>query len=170
MTSQVATLTVQTYQVSGLLTLSHYVGPAHNGYGSRVVTFKATDGAGIVRATWNQTLNFTPGADGYGVASFTLDNVPSGTVRVSAKTAWHLRKRLPVTFAGRFATANFTGASALLGGDLNDSNQADLADYQQLAAAWYQHNPASDIDGSGLVDILDYFILASHWMELGDSE
>ena len=34
-------------------------------------------------------------------AGFLLDNVPPGTTHISATTAWPLRKRLPVTFAGQ---------------------------------------------------------------------
>ena len=163
-------VTVQSLQVAGLLALGDFVGPVGNGFGTRPVTFKAADNAGIVLASWNQTLSFAPDARGYGVAAYTLTNVPLGTVRISAKTVWHLRKRLPVTFSGGLAEADFIGAAALLGGDLDGSNMVDMGDYNQLAIAWYTTQDASDLDGSGLVDILDYFILASHWSQQGDPE
>ena len=104
------------------------------------------------------------------MAGFTLDNVPVGTTHVSAKTAWHLRKRLPVTFAGRLATANFTGPNLLPGGDIAGANAVNLEDYYRLAAAWYRPDSAADIDGSGLVDMDDYFLLSNHWLEAGDAE
>ena len=168
--SQTATLTVQTRQVSGQVAMEAYVGPARHGLGTRSVTLKATDDAGTVLATWTPTLNFTPGTDGYGVASFTLDSVQWPTTHLSAKTAWHLRKRLPASFTGANAAVNFTGANLLPGGDLNDSNHVGLDDYSQLAAAWATTRADSDIDGSGRVDLDDYFLLSSHWLESGDPE
>ena len=165
-----ATLTVLSLQVTGQVALERYVGPAHDGRGQRAVTFKATDGSGIVLATWNQTLTFAPGADGYGVVEFTLDNVPVGTAHVSAKTAWNLRQRLTVTFAGRFATANFTEASLLPGGDIAGATTVNLEDYYRLAASWYLPDGAADIDGSGRVDLDDYFILSNNWLKESAAE
>ena len=168
--SDVATLTVLSLQVTGQVALEGYVGPARDGRGQRPVTFTARNNSGVLLATWNPTLDFAPGADGCGVAGFTLDNVPLGTARVSAKTAWHLRQRQTVTFTGRFATANFTGAYLLLGGDINDSNQVDLGDYYRLAASWYLPDAACDLDGSGRVDLDDYFILSNNWLLEGASD
>ena len=169
-TSQVATLTVQQLQINGLVALEAYVGAAQNGRGTRTVTFQATGDATNLLASWNLPLDFAPGADGYGVASFTLTNVPAGTTHLSAKTAWNLRQRLLVTFLEGQATANFTGPRVLPGGDVNNSNVVDIDDYFQLAAAWYRVSAATDIDGSGLVDIFDYFLLASHWYQVGDPD
>ena len=168
--TQTFSVTVQSLQVAGQLALEDFVGPVLNGFGTRPVTFKATDNAGLVLAIWSQILNFVPDARGHGVASYTLTNVPLGTIHISAKTAWHLRKRLPVTFVGGRAEADFTGAATLPGGDLDGSNTVDMADFEQLAAAWYTTADVSDINGSGLVDILDYFIMASHWLQQGESE
>ena len=169
-TSDPATLTVETLLVTGQLALDEFAGPAHDGQGTRLVTFKATDGTGQVLATWNQALEFTSGTNGRGVACYTLTNVPWGSTQLSAKTAWHLRKRLPLTFAGRAAEANFIGALRLPGGDFDGSNTVDMTDYLRLVSAWYTTQDASDIDGSGLVDIMDYFIMASHWLQSGDPE
>ena len=168
--SATATLTVETLLVTGQLALDEFTGLAHDGHGTRLVTFKATDGNGQVVATWNQTLEFTPGMNGRGVASYTLTNVPWGATNLSAKTDWHLRKRLPLAFVGRAAEVNFIGALRLLGGDFDNSNTVNLTDYQRLVDAWYTTQDAADIDGSGLVDIVDYFIMASHWLQLGDPE
>ena len=169
-TSAVAVLTVQTYQLTGQVELESYLGPAQNGYGTRVATFTATDNDNHVLARWDIPLDLSPGLARAGVASFTLTNVPPATANLSAKTAWHLRKRLAVAFTGFEAVANFNGASRLPAGDLDGSNWVDLGDYAQLAAAWYTSDPAADLDGSGLVDILDYFTLASHWAQPGDPE
>ena len=167
-TSDVAMLTVQTYFLTVQVELENYVGPAQNGFGARLVTLTATDNDNNVLAAWDIALNFSPGSDRAAVASFTITGVPPGTANVSAKTAWHLRKRLPVGFTGFEAVASFAGASRLPAGDLDGSNRVDLGDYSQLAAAWYTSDPAADIDGSGLVDIFDYFLLASHWDQQGD--
>ena len=156
--------------VTGHVALEAFVGPAHDGNGTRDVVFTATDNATNVLAIWTNTLTFAPGADGYGEAPFALANVPVGTTHLSAKTAWNLRTRLPVTFAGNVATAEFTGADELLGGDIHGANNlVDVDDYFQLAASWYGVDPASDIDGSGLVDVDDYFLLTSHWYTEGDA-
>ena len=156
--------------VSGQVALEAFTGPARDGAGTRSVTFKATDATGAVLGTWDQSLTFAAGADGYGVAPFTLTSVPAGTAQISAKSPWNLRKRLTVAFLGGAGTASFTGVSQLPGGDLDGSNVVDLTDYFQLATAWYQVNAAADIDGSGMVDLDDYFIMANHWNETTDPE
>jgi len=96
--------------------------------------------------------------------------VPPDTTHLSAKTAWSLRKKVAVTLNGTQEEANFTGASALPAGDLDESNTVDLGDYLILAGAWYTSNPVADLDGSGWVDLEDYFLLASHWNEIGEPE
>ena len=168
--SDPATLTVQTLAITGELTLEEYAGLAHDGHGTRNVTFKATDSTGLRLALWTVPLDFVPGPGRSASACYTLTNVPPETVRLSAKTSWHLRQRLAASFTGSSAVVNFTGPDQLRGGDLNDSNVVDLDDYAQLAGAWYTTQPESDIDGSGLVDIMDYFLLASHWLQSGDPE
>ena len=138
--------------------------PNFAGHTPRSVTFKATDQAGSVRQEWNTPLDFSGG-----LASATL-TVPLGTIQLSAKTSWTLRRRVAVAFNAGQAQANFTGTNALVAGDLDNSNSVDWPDYFALAAAWYTANDACDLDGSGLVDILDYFTLASGWLRPGDPE
>ena len=130
---------------------------------SRAVTISATDGATFTNH-WNETLSFSQGEAGYALT------VLPGTVRVSARTAWNLRKTAVVDVSGGFAPANFTGGSQLPAGDLDGSNAVDLVDYNLLAAAWYTSNSVVDFDGSGLVDIDDYFLLTNHWIESGADE
>ena len=129
--------------------------------GTRGATLKATDAAGTVLRQWNVTLNLARGASGFGVAAFTLTNVPPATTHLSAKTAWNLRKRLVVTFTNGSGLADFTGVNRLPSGDLDGSNQVEYGDFNQLAASWYTTDAASDLNGSSLVDIEDYFMLAS---------
>ena len=127
---------------------------------------KASTDSGTVLATWIQSLPFTGGA-----ASFTLTNAPSAATHLSAKTQWNLRKRLTVAFANDHATASFTGLAMLPGGDTDDSNAVDTADYFNLAASWYLPGPtAGDVDGSGRCDLDDYFLMSSHWGEQGSTE
>jgi len=163
-------VTVQTWLVFGQVELESYVGPARDGHGNRTVTFKATEEDGTVLATWSLPLDFAPDAGQHCVADYTLASVPSGATHLSAKTAWSLRKRLPVVLAGESGEANFTASAALPGGDLDGSNAVDLGDYYRLAASWYSSDSACDIDGSGLVDLDDYFILANHWHAEGDPD
>ena len=154
--------------VTGHVALEAFVGPARDGHGSRDVVFMATDDATNVLSAWTNTLTFAPGGNGYGVAPFTVANVPVGTTHLSAKTAWNLRQRLAVAFMDNAAAAEFTGDHELLGGDIHGNNNVvDVEDYLQLAGSWYHADAASDLDGSGLVDVDDYFILASHWYEEG---
>ena len=140
----------QVLQVSGQVALEGFVGTTRN------VQFSVTDGTSFTNR-FTQTLSFGAGAASYSFA------VPAGTTRVSAKTAWHLRQTTPgsLVFVGGATVANFT----LPAGDITGTNGVDLADYYQLAAAWYQPNSAADIDGSGLVDLDDYFLMANHWLE-----
>ena len=156
-------VTVLGPQVSGQVVLERYAGPAHNGLGSRDVTFSVTDGATFTNRL-TQRLSFTNG-----VANYTLP-VPPGTIRVGAKTAWNLRTTLGVSLNNAVAVADFTGNTALRAGDINESNRVDLDDYYQLAAVWYRVNDASDIDGSGRVDMDDYALLSNHWQQSGDPE
>ena len=158
-------ITVVAPTASGLLELESFAGPARDGSGVVLVTFAATDAGGAVLATWDLPLSFSGG-----LANYTLDNVPANTAQLSAKTAWHLRRRLPVTFADGLAFADFADAAKLRAGDLDGNNVVDIVDYFILAGAWYTTNPNADLNGSGLVDIEDYFLLGSHWEQIGDPE
>ena len=147
-------------RVTGRVALEGFVGA------SRAVVFKATDSGGTVKKTWTNTLSFVSGEAGYA-----LDNVPSDTVRISAKTAWNLRKRVDASFSGSVVgVANFTGDFLLPAGDLDESNTVGLDDYYLLAAAWYQAIGAADIDGNGVVDLDDYFLLTNQWGQPADLE
>ena len=163
--SQPATLTVIDQTVNGTVEMELYAGPAGHGTGTRLVTFKGTDATNGPLASWNLPLNFTNA-----VAPFTLAHAPLGLAHLSAKTAWHLRTRLPVSFTNGVAAMTFTGPSALRPGDLDESNTVDFGDYFILAGAWYTPNPVADLDGSGWVDLDDYFLQSHHWQQTGDPE
>ena len=157
-------------QVSGQVELEGYGGPALNGIGTRLLTFKATDGTGTVLHQWDLVLNFARGTGSASAASFILTNVPITATHLSAKSAWNLRKRQAFTFSDGSVLVDFTGTNRLPGGDIDNSNHIDLGDFNQLAAFWYTSDAASDINGSGLVDIEDYFLLARRWYQQGDTE
>ena len=157
-------------RITGQVSLEAFVGPARDGRGLRTVMFHATEDATNVLATWAVPLEFAPDTNGCSVAAFALTNAPAGTTHLSAKTAWHLRKRLSLSFTSGVAAANFTQASALRAGDLDGSGTVDFTDYFLLAAFWYTSNPDADLDGSGGVDLDDYFLLSHHWQQTDDPE
>ena len=161
------TLCVNKDQVTGLVQSEGFIG------GNRVVTFVATGGA--MTKTWNLNLSFTGDT-----ASYTLSDVPAGTTHISAKTAWTLRERLPVTFVSGQATADFISDVTpgwsdatdhyLRGGDLNGSNSIQFSDYSIMGANLFTANAVADINGDGGVDIFDYFMMAGNWFQMGDSQ
>jgi subtilisin-like proprotein convertase family protein/Cu/Zn superoxide dismutase len=164
--------------VGGTVKLQAYLGS------SRVVRFISSAVSGGVTnylQTNDVTLSFSGGEAGYSL------EVPTNTTHVSAKTAWHLRKRLPVTFVGGAATNDFTGTDWLLGGDLvtaigstsiedtdNLVNAVDLG----LLLGYYLNVVGSDaligradIDGDGVVDMVnavDLSILLGNYLLPGD--
>ena len=174
------TLCVNPCQITGVVQLESFVGsgtiPLAN---RRVVTFKATDGLGVVLKTWTLDLTFTVGtfASG-GVASYTLTDVPAGTTHLSAKTDWNKRRRLTVPLDPSCqGVANFTGAAAQLrGGDITGDNVVNLADYSLLLSHWLElvsGVPAAavaDMNGDDLVNIDDYTILGLNWFTTGDAQ
>jgi hypothetical protein len=136
--------------------------------------FVATDtvppGAGSVLQTWTLPLTFTGDT-----ASYTLTGVPAGTLGLSAKTAWNLRTKLPVTLVGGQATGvNFTGTGTggkqLRGGDLNGDNIINFLDYSILGNNWFTTHAVADITGDGEVNLDDYTILSGNWFTNGDPQ
>jgi hypothetical protein len=166
-TNDTFTLEVNKNEISGQIELQGFAGT------SRTVVFKASDGASsnaTVLKTWTVPLTFTNG-----VADFTLTAVPDGTLGLSAKTDWNLRRKLGVTPMNGQATANFTGASYLWGGDVGTNslsvNKVLSDDYFAVVNVWGSTNtPASDITGEGAINVLDYSQIAEHWQKTGDPE
>jgi hypothetical protein len=131
---------------------------------TRNVAFVATDAGGAVLASWTVAVNFSGG-----LGSTLLEEVPDGTVNLSAKMAWNLRRRLAagLDLNGQ-GTVSFTGVSNLRGGDLNGNNLINSADYNILSVAFPGINPVADITGNGVVNSGDYNILAVNWLTAGD--
>jgi len=173
------TLCVNPCQIAGMVQLESFNGTGTIPLAShRVVTFKATDVGGVVLKTWTLDLTFTVGtAASGGVASFTLTDVPAGTLNVSAKTDWNKRRKLAVAFDPNCqGVVNFTGATQLKGGDISGDNTVNLADYSALVSHWLELVSAvpaaavADMNGDDAVNFLDYVILGTNWFTVGDPE
>jgi hypothetical protein len=131
---------------------------------TRVGVFVATDAGGTTLATWSLPVDFSGGS-----GTVVLEEVPDGTVNLSAKTAWTLRRRLPAGMDGDGQGAvAFTGISNLRGGDLNGNNLINSGDFNLLSAVFPGVNPVADITGNGVVNSGDFNILATNWLTAGD--
>lgn len=131
---------------------------------TRDVVFVATSSSGASLATWTLPLNFTGG-----VGSVLIEGVPTGTVNISAKMAWNLRRRIPVTFDSEgMAGVAFAGSASLIGGDLNGNNVINSGDFNVLSGTFGTSNPLGDITGNGVVNSGDFNILSANWLTLGD--
>ena len=156
------TLCVNKNQITGQVELED-LNPGVGGI-TRTVVLVATGGA---QETWSVALDFAEGVD---TASFTLTDVPDGTTNLSGKTAWNLRRKVSAALDGDGqATADLTGASNLLGGDLNNSNAINILDFSVLRTNWYTTNDVADIDGSGQVAWLDFVLMRDNWFVRGDA-
>jgi hypothetical protein len=139
----------------------------------RVVVFKATNAAGTVLKAWpTVSVHFVNNpAARTASGTYTLTAVPASTARLSAKTAWSLRRRQALSFDGNDqSTLDFTKSAEkdLLGGDLDDSNTAIILDYSILRTYWNSYSATADINGDGQVQLLDYSILKDNWFNVGD--
>ena len=150
-----ASICVNKNQITGSVELEDFVGS------SRAVTFVADAGA----KSWSPTLSFAGS-----VASFTLTDVPDGTADLSAKANWNLRVKLATPAVDGQATADFTGASKLRGGDLNGSNSTNILDYAVLKTNWFTTNAVADITGDGKVNLPDFLLLRTNWFQRGDAQ
>ena len=131
---------------------------------TREVTFVGTDASGSVLAAWTVPVGFSGGS-----GSVLIEGVPDGTINLSAKMNWNLRRRLPAVFGGDgLATVSFTGVAKLRGGDLTGNNIINSGDYNVLASSFPGVNPIADITGNGVVNSGDYNILATNWLTAGD--
>jgi len=166
--------------IYGKVKLQAYLG------NSRLVRFIASEVVGGV-TNYLQTNDLSLSFSG-GEASYSLE-VPTNVTHVSAKTAWHLRKRLGVTFADGMATVNFSGSHWLLGGDLVTAvGSTNIADTDNLVNAvdlglllGYYLSPVgsdamirrADIDGDAAMDMVnavDLSILLGNYLLSGDRQ
>jgi hypothetical protein len=78
----------------------------------RDVVFKATDSSGNVLKSWTETVSFNNDTtEKIASGSFVLTDVPNGVASLSAKTDWHLRKKLAVTIAETVSTVGDVDAT-----------------------------------------------------------
>lgn len=167
------TLCVNKSQITGQIELQGFLGTGAGVNHSRLVVFKATTNSPTVTnvvATWSMTLTNVSGS----TFNYTLTGVPDGVTGLSAKTAWNLRRRIPMTLdVDNQAVVNFVGANIVRGGDIAPTtrdNAVQLQDYLTLLTYWFTTNPVADMDGNGQVTSGDYNILSINWYTTGDPE
>jgi autotransporter-associated beta strand protein len=156
----------QQNQVTGQVEPQGFVGT------NRAVTFVVTSSSNTPLLTNTLTLTF---AGSPRVASYSL-SVPLNAANLSAKTAWTLRKRLPLTFSSGQAVANFTGTNRLLGGDINGNNNVNSIDnnvFKSFNGKTVATTPAAaqaDITGNGSVNSLDFNVLKANLGKVGEAQ
>lgn len=135
---------------------------------TRNVTFVFTDNGNVLE-TRTESVVFTNG-----VGTVTFTDVNGETDQISAKTATHLRERMPVVFTD--GQASVTYPDELPGGDLNGDNIVNLLDYAVLKFYWLNvvgtvpAAAAAEITGDGSVNMTDYQILQSNFYQQGDPQ
>jgi hypothetical protein len=179
-TTTVSVAGVTSNTISGVVQLEGFVGT------NRMVRFVMSEVSGGVTnylQTNDVVLNFAGGNTvGYNLS------VPTNTTHISAKTAWHLRRRLAVgAFSGGAATVDFSGGGFLRGGDLitdpvppatieNTDNSVNSADYLRLLNSYLQtvggdaNIGRADIDGDGGITSSDYLKLLGNYLATGDPQ
>ena len=130
---------------------------------ARTVVFIATSQDDTILKTWNSSLSNESGAD----FNYSLNDVPFGTIALSAETSWNMRVKLPAVFSNNQTAINFTGTNKLLGGDFNSSDSIDGQDYETLKQYYNTVNSIADINGDGVVNIDDYGIFWRNCTALG---
>ena len=130
---------------------------------ARTVVFIATSQDDTILKTWNSSLSNESGAD----FNYSLNDVPFGTIALSAETSWNMRVKLPAVFSNNQTAINFTGTNKLLGGDFNSSDSIDGQDYETLKQYYNTVNSIADINGDGVVNFDDYGIFWRNCTALG---
>ena len=133
--------------------------------------FVFTDAAGAEVGRVQVDVPYTNGLD---TETVVLQGVPLQAVNVSCKETLHfLRRRVPIGGTAPNLTADFTGDSKLLGGDINRDvdNFVELGDFAQFLREFGRADrPESDINGDGVVDILEFGYIGLHFFQGGDPE
>jgi hypothetical protein len=160
-----ASICVNKTQIAGTVSFDTASSAAYSC--TRDVVFKATNSGGTVLKTWTVSLTFTNAASVATSGTYTLTGVPADTVKLSAKTAWSLRKKLAISYdADGQATGNF----ALRSGDLDGSNSVNILDYTKLKTKWNTLDAAADINGDRPVNTVDYSVMKANWFSVGDPQ
>jgi hypothetical protein len=135
---------------------------------TREVVFVFTDSGNTVLETRTVSVDF----DATGVGGVTFADVDGTSANLSAKTAWNLRQRLPISFdVDGQATVNFTGAEQLPGADLNGDNAVNMLDYAIMRFYWTSTTDSTaDITADGAVNTTDFAILQANFYTLGDAQ
>lgn len=134
--------------------------------GVRTVEFTATNTLGAVLGTWTKNVTFD-GAQGV----VPLENVPTGTAAISAKTAWNLRSKKSVSFSPvGVGAVGLTGNDKLPGGDLNGDNVVNTLDYSKLRYYWGTDSMIADITGDEMVNTNDYNLVRGNFYTAGDAK
>lgn len=107
--------------------------------------------------------------DNSGHASVRLEGLPHETAYLRVKGATTLSRVQPVAFnVNMQATVEFSGAAALLCGDLTGDNAININDYGVVRYYWLTAESSADINKDGAVNITDYGIIRFNWLELGE--
>lgn len=150
-------------QMAGTVRLATYSSVDY-GFVRDVVFVASGEGGGVLKS-WTISVDFTNHEE-VASGSYVLADVPAGIAALSAKTAWHLRRRQEGALSGEGqGTIDFV----LLGGDLNGSNSVNVLDYSLLKTNW-GISGIGDINGDGVANILDYSALKSAWFAVGEKE
>jgi hypothetical protein len=136
---------------------------------ARTISFVFGNGAGY---TWSTTKNVTFTG---GIGNTTIDDTAHAALWkcISAKDDAHtLWRKQCITNPGvQDTTANFTGVTQLVGGDLNNDDVCDIWDYGILAAQYGPPPPLTgfnaDINLDNRVWKQDLIILYAHYLTPG---
>lgn len=160
---QVANETLATVQLEGFTGV--LPGPT-----TRTVTFVATGGG---TATWTKAVSFNTS----GIGTVALEAVPAGTTAISAKAAWNLRRKLPVSFSPTgVSTTAFSGSNLLKAGDITGDNVINTLDFSLLRfhfGSLVSAVPASavaDVNGDGTINSGDFNVLQTNFYTVGDPQ
>jgi hypothetical protein len=160
--------------ISGAMELQSFVG---SNCAVRLVASAVSGGVTNYLQTNDVTLNFTNGVAAYS------QSVPTNTTHLSAKTAWHLRRRQAVTFSNGMATVNFIATNRLPAGDLaqgspgvtNTDNLVASSDYLLMLGSYLQpvngdaNIARADANGDGAITSSDYLLLLGNYLTSGDA-
>lgn len=146
---------------------------------TRCITLKLGEPSGAHTYSTSQPVTFTNG-----MATMNLKSIPydGAWTTLSAKDRFHTLRRTVNLFdpsGNQQFSANLTGNSKLLGGDLNDDNVVDIIDYAAYAYQYGLTLPAAgcdytgwhaDINGDTKVGTADYTYIQIRWLAQGDQD
>ena len=171
----------QTVTVSGVSAFDVVVelgGTVDSGPFTRCITFEFTEAGCAGVTSYSAEMTFSGG-----VASATL-LVPCGDYDcVTARDELHTLRRDDLDdfgIVGVAYVADFTGADALVGGNLNDDAFIDILDFGVFVGEFGSNYgtgdttcgttaPHADINGDGLVDVLDFSFVQINFLQFEET-